>query len=55
VVPHPVRGLRDLADGEILLSVMRDINPEERPGRSAEGWGVGIKNLGKHREKQWKK
>ena len=47
VVPHPVRGLRDLADGEILLSVMRDINPEETGGDLRRFWGVGDQKLGK--------
>ena len=29
VVPQPVRSIRELANGEILLQVMRDLNPEE--------------------------
>ena len=61
-----MRGLRDLADGEILLSVMRDINLEERPGRFAEilggvgdqkpgkTWGKTMENDGKTMEKPWK-
>ena len=41
-----MRAIRDLADGEILLSVMRDINPEETGG-SAEIGGDWDQKLGK--------
>lgn len=30
VVQQHVRSLRDLADGELLLQIMRDINPQDR-------------------------
>lgn len=40
VVPHPVRGLRDLADGEILLSVMRDINLEDFSATDDDALGL---------------
>ena len=29
MVPQPVRSIRELANGEILLQVMQDLNPEE--------------------------
>eukprot|EP00435_Cladocopium_sp_Y103_P075215 s3_g55.t1 len=40
VVRQPVRSIRDLADGEILLSVMRDINPEDFSATDDDALGL---------------
>ncbi|CAK9093924.1 unnamed protein product [Durusdinium trenchii] len=42
VVQQHVRSLRDLADGELLLQIMRDINPQDRRFRDFSGSGTAL-------------
>eukprot|EP00434_Breviolum_minutum_P003566 symbB.v1.2.003137.t1/scaffold177.1/size287523/2 len=48
VVPQPVRSIRELANGEILLQVMRDLNPEDFAATGDDALGLLRRGLTAH-------